>query len=72
MTGCMFLDFAVLPLRKNGKRLPCEALQAENLKLREYAAKAWGLFIEHGAVDSCDLHEVDAVKDGLRELGVIE
>lgn len=46
--------------------------QAENAKLREYAAKAWGLFIEHGAVDSCDLHEVDAVKDGLRELGVIE
>lgn len=39
-------------------------------KLREYAAKAWSLFIRHGAVHACDLSEVDAVRDGLRELGI--
>ena len=42
----------------------------ENAKLREYAAKAWSLFIRHGAVHECDLREVDAVRDGLRELGI--
>ena len=45
-------------------------LKSENAKLREYAAKVWGLFIRHGAVHTCDLSEVDAVRDGLRELGV--
>lgn len=44
--------------------------QDENAKLREYAAKAWSLFIRHGAVHECDLSEVDAVRDGLRELGI--
>lgn len=34
MTGCNLLDFGT-PARKNGKRLPCEVLQAENAKLRE-------------------------------------
>lgn len=33
MTGCSILDFGT-PARKNGKLLPCEALQAENEKLR--------------------------------------
>lgn len=42
----------------------------ENAKLREYAAKAWSLFIKHGAVHACDLSEVDAVRDGLCELGI--
>ena len=46
-----------------------EALD-KNDKLREYAAKAWSLFIRHGAVHACDLSEVDAVRDGLRELGI--
>lgn len=47
-----------------------EELESENAKLREYAAKAWSLFVRHGAVHACDLSEVDAVRDGLRELGV--
>ena len=46
------------------------ASKFENAKLREYAAKAWSLFIRHGAVHTCDLSEVDAVRDGLRELGI--
>lgn len=46
-----------------------EALE-QNAKLREYAAKAWSLFIRHGAVHACDLSEVDAVRDGLRNLGI--
>lgn len=45
-------------------------LKAENAKLREFTAKAWSLFIRHGAVHACDLSEVDAVRDGLRELGI--
>lgn len=47
-----------------------DQLKAENAKLREYAAKAWSLFIRHGAVHTCDLSEVDAVRDGLSELGI--
>ena len=43
----------------------------ENAKLREYAAKAWSLFIRHGALHECDLCEVDIVSEGLRELGVL-
>lgn len=34
MTGCAILDSGIAA-RKNGKRLPCEALQADNAKLRE-------------------------------------
>lgn len=45
-------------------------LERENAKLQEFAAKAWSLFIRHGAVHACDLSEVDAVRDGLRELGI--
>ena len=48
----------------------CDRLKSQNAKLREYAAKAWSLFIRHGAVHACDLSEVDAVRDGLRELGI--
>lgn len=45
-------------------------LDAENAKLRELASRAWLLFIKHGAVHPSDLPEVDAVRDGLCELGV--
>ena len=45
-------------------------LLAENAKLRELAARAWRLFIEHGAVHPCDLPEIDAVRDEMRELEV--
>lgn len=34
MSGCVILDSGIVA-RKNGKRLPCEVLQAENAKLRE-------------------------------------
>ena len=34
MTGCPLLD-SEYAARQNGKRLPCERLQAENAKLRE-------------------------------------
>ena len=45
-------------------------LKAENAKLRELVASVWRLFAEHGAVNPCDLPEVDAVRDRMRELGV--
>jgi hypothetical protein len=34
VTGCAILD-SNIAARKNGKQLPCEALQADNAKLRE-------------------------------------
>lgn len=46
------------------------ALEAENAKLRELAARALGLFLKHGAVHPCDLPEVDAIMDESRELGI--
>ena len=42
----------------------------QNAKLREYAARTWRLFTEHGAVHASELSEVDAVRDGLRILGI--
>jgi len=44
MTGCAILDGSITA-RKNGKRLPCEVLLAENAKLRELEADvlAYGL-----------------------------
>lgn len=42
----------------------------ENAKLREQAARAWRLFLKYGAVHPCDLPEVDAVRDEMRELGI--
>ena len=47
-----------------------EAYVAENTKLRELVSRAWGLFLKHGAVHPCDLLEVDAVRDEMRELGI--
>ena len=37
MSGCVILDSGIVA-RKNGKRLPCEVLQAENAKLRKLVA----------------------------------
>lgn len=48
-----------------------DALRSENAALRRYAARAWNLFAENGAVDAYDLREVDAVRDGLKKLGAI-
>ena len=39
MTGCVMLDNVVTVARKNGKRLPCEHLQAENEKLRDWCGE---------------------------------
>lgn len=36
MTGCGIFDSGIAA-RKNGKRLPCEVLRAENKELREFA-----------------------------------
>jgi predicted nuclease with TOPRIM domain len=59
-------------LREQGARLFDKTLElgTENDRLREQASRAWRLFLKHGAVHPCDLPEVDAVRDGLRELGV--
>lgn len=58
----------------DGKRyIPQEWYQLatnENAKLRELVSRAWGLFLKHGAVHPCDLLEVDAVRDEMRELGI--
>lgn len=50
-------------------RTPEEVIE-ENVKLRMLVRGVWCLFIEHGAVNSCDLPAVDAVRDRLRELGI--
>lgn len=47
-----------------------DELCKENEQLREYAASAWQLFVENGAVDATKLPEVDAVRNGLSELGI--
>ena len=49
-----------------------QAAMDENAKLRELCADVWHLFTEHGAVHPCDLPVVDAVRDRMRELGVVE
>lgn len=46
-----------------------KSMAGENEKLRKQSARAWRLFTKHGAVHENDLPEVDAVRDGLRELG---
>lgn len=42
----------------------------ENGKLRELVRDTWRLFVVHGAVSPCDLPEVDAVRNRIRELGI--
>lgn len=51
MTGCSILDFGT-PARKNGKKLPCEAMQVEISKLRTFID---GLMFCHAssAYDDC-------------------
>lgn len=66
--GSVHYELEHCPACKNIADLQ-EALE-ENAKLRECVAKAWSLFIRHGAVHTYDLSEVDAVRDGLRELGI--
>lgn len=47
MIGCPILDSG-MPARKNGKRLPCEVLQAENERLRMLAFYAIGVLEKNG------------------------
>ena len=67
MTGCPLLD-SEYAARQNGKRLPCEQLEAENAKLRELvrdmAAEIRGLGVDFKRVGWCDY------ADRMRELGV--
>lgn len=47
MTGCDMLDFGK-PARKNGKRLPCQRMMAENDKLRQMVRSV--LVLRHDSV----------------------
>ena len=60
MTGCPLLD-SEYAARQNGKRLPCERLQAENAKLRELVRDMWGC-ISH--IGEYDVFYYDMAKDG--------
>ncbi len=59
-------------LREQSARLFDKMLDlgTENTKIKEYAASAWRLFVENGAVDESKLQEVDTVRNGLIALGV--
>lgn len=59
-----------LSVEVNSLAPKADELERENAKLRELVARAWGLFLKHGAVHPCDLPEVDAVRGEMRELGV--
>ena len=67
-TGCSLLDFGQ-PLRKNGKRLPCEVMQADNAKLREFARDMWCMTTFcRGTSDA----EIADMYRRMRELGFME
>lgn len=68
MSGCVILDSGIVA-RKNGKRLPCEVLQAENARLREFASEAFSMAFNfyHGAGTAEDLREL---KVEYYELGI--
>ena len=75
MSGCVILDSGIVA-RKNGKRLPCEVLQAENAKLRELVAD---MFVFLDGADCARFPAGDVVitqaqvgnfYDRMRELGV--
>lgn len=60
MSGCVILDSSIAA-RKNGKRLPCEVLQAENAKLREH--------IDHmHLMRVIDQNENDALQELVRQM----
>jgi len=58
MTGCAILDSGIAA-RQNGKRLPCEVLQAENSKLRELVRIAIEYCVNGYCAeeDECPLYE---------------
>lgn len=79
MTGCPLLD-SEYAARQNGKRLPCERLQAENTKLRELVRTFYHCTTS-GECDECPINGggpvhlmpdtiCDTIHDRMRELGV--
>lgn len=72
MTGCLVLNNVVTVARKNGKRLPCEHLQAENKTLRELAEALADC--RNTSCDDCvrwDYPQGGCTLDGvMRELGI--
>ena len=79
MTGCPLLD-SEYAARQNGKRLPCERLQAENAKLRELVRTFYHCTTS-GECDECPINGggpvrlmpdtiCDTIHDRMRELGV--
>lgn len=77
MTGCLVLDNTVIVARKNGKRLPCERLQAENTKLRELSKYAILCSEGDARCLDCPYHDKAAephiicmMRKSARELGV--
>lgn len=65
MSGCVILDSGIVA-RKNGKRLPCEVLQAENAKLRELIQD----IAEHIREDDGFGLDYGWMLDRMQELGV--
>jgi hypothetical protein len=45
-------------------------IMAENEELRNAATMAWRLFVEYGSTHPCELPRVDAMRNGLREVGI--
>lgn len=63
MTGCNILDFGT-PARKNGKRLPCEALQVENERLRMLAFYAISVLEKNGLQSAAKVIESELGIEG--------
>ena len=71
MTGCVMLDNVVTVARKNGKRLPCERLQADNAKLREALCAAWKC--AHAGISCSDCRLIAGgctLQTAMQELGI--
>lgn len=81
MTGCEILDSGIAA-RKNGKRLPCEVLQAENKELREFVlmmllvCKRYGIVggvfvqLSSNRNGNCNLEERVDFESRARSLGI--
>lgn len=77
MSGCAILDSGIAA-RQNGKRLPCEVLQAENAKLRELLLDVWNDAMQFDGFwdyvhDDGEIYNEDELPhyyDRMRELGL--
>ena len=61
---------ALLESENSSLRGAVDGFTSENAKLRKLTSRVWKLFLKHGAVHPCDLLDVDAVRDEMRELGM--